>query len=570
MSNIKILGISAFYHDAAVAMIEDGIPQAMAEEERFTRKKHDFSFPINAINFVMNKTNTRPEDLDYVVFYEKPFLKFERVLLSSLSFFPWTYKVFVESMVSWIKEKLWIKSIISEKVGIEEEKILFVPHHISHAASTFFCSPFSEASILTIDGVGEYTTTALGKGEENKIELFKEINFPHSLGLLYSAFTAYLGFKVNEGEYKVMGLSPYGKPIYADKVYKLIDVKKDGSYRLNLNYFSFYKSTKNTYNKEFVKLFGEPRDPTMEHRFHQRHADIAASIQKVLEDTIIKIVNHLYSTTGIENLCLAGGVALNSVANYKILKHTPIKNIYVQPAASDAGGALGAALFVYYSLLNKKRKYIMKHVFYGADYSNKTITEFLEKNDISYEKYSTNEILNVIIDELVKGKVVGFYQGRFEWGPRALGNRSILADPRKKDMQKKVNLKIKFRESFRPFAPSVIKDDAEKIFDIPIDHYPSRFMLYVCPVIEKYRKALPAITHVDGSARPQVVFKENETNRYYSLIEKFKEKTGIGVILNTSYNLRGEPIVNTPQEAYNSFMKSGMDILVFNNFVVFK
>jgi carbamoyltransferase len=566
---MKILGISAFYHDSAAALIKDGIPIALAEEERFTRKKHEYCFPENAIRFVLKKSNTKPEHLDFVVFYEKPFLKFERVLITSLSFFPQSYKVFRESMLAWIKEKLWIKTLIHEKLGVNRDKILFVPHHLSHAASTFLCSPFEEAAILTIDGVGEWTTTALGIGKGNKIELFKEIKFPHSLGLLYSAFTAYLGFKVNRGEYKVMGMAPYGKPIYRDKVYKLIDVKEDGSYRLNLDYFSFHISTEKTFNDKFVELFGEPRDPKMEHRFEQRHADIAASIQRVHEEVVCKIVNHLYKETKMENLCLAGGVALNSVANYKILKYTPIKSIYVQPAAGDAGGALGAAMYVYYSLLNNKRKYVMEHVFYGADYGNNVIREFLEKNDINYEEYSDSELFQLISEELDKGKVIGFFQGRFEWGPRALGNRSILADARKENMMKTVNLKIKFREGFRPFAPSVLGEDAEDLFEIPIDHYPSRFMLYVCPVRKNKRKLLSAITHVDGSARPQVVFK-NDNPRYYMLLENFKEISGIGCFLNTSYNLRGEPIVNTPQEAYYSFIKSGIDMLVLGNYIVEK
>lgn len=566
---MKILGISFFYHDSAAALIQDGIPLALAEEERFTRKKHDYAFPENAIRFVLKKSKTKVEDLDFVVFYEKPFLKFERVLLTSLSFFPRSYKVFRESMLAWIKDKLWIRSLIHEKIGVEEDKILFVPHHLSHAASTFLCSPFDEAAILTIDGVGEWTTTALGVGRGNKIELFKEIRFPHSLGLLYSAFTAYLGFKVNRGEYKVMGMAPYGKPVYKDKVYKLIDVKDDGSYRLNLDYFSFHISTEKTFNSKFVELFGEPRDPKMEHRFEQRHADIAASIQRVHEEVVCKIVNHLYKETGMENLCLAGGVALNSVANYKILKNTPIKNIYVQPAAGDAGGALGAALYVYYSLFDNKRKYVMEHVYYGADYTKNYIREFLERKGIDYEEYGDKELFQLIAEELDKGKVIGFFQGRFEWGPRALGNRSILADARKDNMMKTVNLKIKFREGFRPFAPSVLDEDAEELFDIPVDHYPSRFMLYVCPVKEEKRKLLPAITHVDGSARPQVVF-EKDNPRYYKLLEAFKEISGVGCFLNTSYNLRGEPIVNTPEEAYNSFSNSNMDIMVIENFVVRK
>jgi carbamoyltransferase len=462
-------------------------------------------------------------------------------------------------------------TLIQEATGVEKDRILFVPHHLSHAAASFFCSPFDESAIITVDGVGEWTTSALGYGNENQIKLFKEIRFPHSLGLLYSAFTAYLGFKVNEGEYKVMGMAPYGNLTYVDKVRKLIDIKEDGSFRLNLNYFSFHKSVDKPFNKKFVELFGEPRSPEMGHKFEQRHADIAASIQKVSEDALIKIARHVNDLTGSKNLCISGGVGLNSVANYKILHKTPIENIFVQPAAGDAGGALGAALFVYYSLFGNKRKYTMEHVYFGADYDNKYVKNFLERNNVQYEELSDNEILSYAAEEIDAGKVIGFYQDKFEWGPRALGNRSILADARRKEMLKNVNLKIKFRESFRPFAPSVMDEDAEELFDIPLNHYPSRFMLYVCPVKEEVREKnmLPAITHVDGSARPQVVLKEVNP-RYYRLLEKFKEISGVGCFLNTSFNLSGEPIVNSPENAYYSFSKCHMDTLILNNFVVEK
>jgi carbamoyltransferase len=567
---VKILGLSAFYHDSAAALIMDGKPLALAEEERFTRKKHDYGFPKNSISFVLSSSNTRPQDLDFVVFYEKPIQKFERVLLYSLGFFPNSYKVYRESMINWFSEKLWIKDLISEEVGVDREKILFIPHHLSHAAGSFFCSPFNEAAILTLDGVGEWATTTLGFGKENNIELFKQIKFPHSIGLLYSAFTAFLGFKVNNGEYKVMGMAPYGNPKYKENVYKLIDIKQDGSYRLNLDYFSFHTSIDKSFNKNFVKIFGAPRNPEMENKFSQRHADIAASIQRVTEEVMIKLVKQVYNETGSTKLCLSGGVALNSVANYKILKNTPIEEIYVQPAAGDAGGALGAALYVYHSLLNKPREYIMKNVYYGARNNKEEVKEFLERNNLEYEYFQTDkDLFQTIAEELKKGKVLGFFQGKFEWGPRGLGNRSILADPRHPEMRKRVNLKIKFREGFRPFAPSVLAECAEDYFDLDVNHYPSRFMLYVCPVREAKRDLLPAITHVDGSARPQVVFKEDNP-RYFNLIESFQEISGTPVLLNTSFNLRGEPIVNTHKEAYNTFSKSGMDAIILENYLVIK
>ncbi|HWQ18496.1 MAG TPA: carbamoyltransferase N-terminal domain-containing protein [Methanotrichaceae archaeon] len=566
---MRILGISGHYHDAAAALIEDGVPVALAEEERFTRIKHDSSFPRNAINFVLERSGSK--DLDYVVFYEKPFLKFERFALSSLSFFPQSRKVFVEGMLSYIKEKMWVKSLIKDALDIDGDRILFVPHHLSHSAGSFFCSPFEESAILSVDGVGEWTTTAIGTGEENRINLFKEMRFPHSLGLLYSAFTGYLGFKVNEGEYKLMGMSPYGAPIYEDKVRKLIDIKDDGSYRLDLDYLAFHTPTDRPYNDKFVALFGDPRDPKMEHKFEQRHADIAASIQKVTEDVLIKLANSAYEASGSKNLCITGGVALNSVANFKILNGTKFENIFIQPAAGDAGGALGAALFVYYSVLGNKRNYTMEHSYYGSDYDRSYIREFLENSGISYEEYGNGEIPQLIAEEIDGGKVVGLFHGRSEWGPRALGNRSILADARSKDMLRNVNLKIKFRESFRPFAPSVMYEDAETLFEIPRDDYPSRFMLYVCPVRQDVRDKgmLPAITHVDGSARPQVVIPDLSP-RYHETLERFKELTGVGCFLNTSFNLSGEPIVNTPQNAYGSFSKSMMDTLVLENFVVSK
>ncbi|MCJ7443538.1 MAG: hypothetical protein MUO26_03240 [Methanotrichaceae archaeon] len=568
---MKILGISSGYHDSAAALLDNGIPVAMAHEERFTRIKHDPSFPKNAIDFVLKVGRTESKNLDYAVFYEKPFLKFERFILSSLSFFPYTSKIFREGILSWFKQKFWIKALIHEYLNIDEDRILFVPHHLSHAASAFLCSPFEEAAIITIDGVGEWTTTAIGYGQDSRIELVQELKFPNSLGLLYSVFTGYLGFKVNDGEYKVMGLAPYGEPRYMDDINKIIDLKADGSFRLNLDYFSFHKSTEMPYNKKFLELFGEPRDKGMGHRFDQRHADIAASIQKLTEDIMIRLANYVYNKLGYTQLCIAGGVGLNSVANYRIIEKSNIENIFVQPAAGDAGGALGAALYVYYVLLNNKRIYKMEHAYYGSNYSSDEIKNFLEINSINYEKFSGNEISDYVAERLSYGKIIGWFQGQAEWGPRALGARSILADARRKDMLKMVNLKVKFRESFRPFAPSVIYEDTNQFFDLPKDHYPSRFMLYVCPVTRKTidDNILPAVTHVDGSARPQVVKKELNP-LYYNLLESFRERTGIGCLLNTSFNLSGEPIVNSPDNAYDSFKRSQIDELILGNFVIRK
>jgi len=566
---MKILGISCHYHDSAAALIIDGVPVAMAQEERFSRIKHDSAFPKKAIDFVMKRGNC--DSVDYVVFYEKPFEKFERFAYSVVSFFPFTYGQFRRGMAVYLKDKLWVKAELKENLHVRDDQVLFVPHHLSHASSSYYCSPFQESAILTVDGVGEWTTTSIGRGEGNKIILLQEIRYPHSLGLLYSVFTAFLGFKVNDGEYKVMGLAPYGKPIYVDKILKLIDVKDDGSFRLDLSYFSFHTSTTRSFNQKFLNLFGVPRDPQLGHKFDQHHADIAASIQKVTEDILIKLANTAYELTKSKNLSFAGGVALNSVANYKLLQNTPFENIFVQPSAGDAGGSLGAAQYVYHHFLNNDRKFVMEHSYYGSEYSNEEVEKFLTDNKIPFTKYCNDKILPEIAKIIADGKVIGYFQGRSEWGPRALGNRSILADARRAEMLKTVNLKIKFRESFRPFAPSVLAEDAQDLFELPRDHYPSRFMLYVCPVKEEVRKQnlLPAITHVDGSARPQIVF-ERVNKRYYSLLKEFKNITGIGCFLNTSFNLSDEPIVESPEDAYKSFSKSNMDILVLNDYMVTK
>jgi carbamoyltransferase len=588
-----ILGISCYYHDAAAALIRDGALIAAADEERFTRKKHDFGFPHYAIDFCLRQAGITSHDLDYVVFYEKPLLKFERIMMTALGTFPRSWNTFRESMIAWFNEKLWIKSQILDKLGIPAEKLLFVEHHLSHAASAFFCSPFEEAAILTCDGVGEWTTTTLGRARadwdgngRNEIELFSEVKFPHSLGLLYSAFTAYEGFRVNNGEYKVMGMSPYGEPCYLDKVYRLIEVADDGSFRLNMDYFSFHVSTQHTYNSRFVDLFGPPRVPGADFftpkthperdgekaRQNQHYADIAASIQLVTEEVLLKMANYTYERTGLKKLCMAGGVALNSVANGRILRETPFEDVFIQPAAGDSGGALGAALYVYHVLLGKPRCFTLEHCFWGQEYSVDEMRATLDARGFSYEWVEEEEKLtDIAVDALVEGKVVCLFQGRFEWGPRALGNRSILADPRRAEMKDIVNLKIKFREPFRPFAPVVLEERAGEYFDLwePARHYPARYMLLVTQILEDKHAVIPAVTHVNGSGRLQTIRREWNP-RYYRMVEKFGEATGVPVLLNTSFNLRGEPIVNTPQNALNTFSKSGIDILVMDRFVVTK
>jgi carbamoyltransferase len=591
---MNILGISCFFHDAAAALLRDGELIAAAEEERFTRKKHDYSFPLNAIDFCLRTGGIRGEDLDLVVFFEKPFVKFERILLSSMQTFPGSRQVFQESMISWLTDKLWIKSLIKQRVRVPEAKILFSDHHLSHAASAFFCSPFDEAAILTVDGVGEWATATYGIGRGTDIKVLREIRFPHSLGLLYSAFTAFLGFEVNEGEYKVMGMAPFGKPRFVDQVWKLIRQDADGSFRLDMDYFSFHRSAHSTYNARFTDLFGAPRDPKAHFftpssgypsyfgakptdydtlaRANQHYADIAASIQVVTEEVLLKMATSLHRETGLTRLCMAGGVALNSVANGRILRETPFEELYIQPAAGDGGGAVGAALYGYHMVLGKPRQFVMRHAYWGQEYGAGEIDGFLRASNISHSRVENDDKLMArVVDLLQEGKVVGWFQGRFEWGPRALGNRSILADPRNPAMKDIVNTKIKFREPFRPFAPSVLVDRVTEFFDLrePHHHYPARYMLYVVDVKDGMRERIPAITHVDGTARLQTVDPETAP-RYHRLIETFGDATGVPVVLNTSFNLKGEPIVNTPAEAFSTFSRSGMDALVLGHHVIEK
>jgi len=591
---MHILGISCFYHDAAAALLRDGALIAAAEEERFSRIKHDFGFPEQSIQYCLEEAGITTGDLDYVVFYEKPFRKFDRILMTAFQSFPRSWRMFGEATINWLGDKLWMKNVIQTKIGIAPEKILFEDHHLSHAASAFYPSPFEEAAILTLDGVGEWTTTASGTAKGNDIALTHEIRFPHSLGLLYSAFTAFLGFQVNEGEYKVMGMAPYGAPRYMDKIFDhLLRVDDDGSFRMNMDYFSYHYSDEKTFNSRFVDLFGPPRDPRMHFftsqtrfpsyfgekpadfaeqcRLNEHYADVAASIQKVIEEIILRLARDLHKRTGLTKLCMAGGVALNSVANGRILNETPFEDLFIQPAAGDSGGALGAALHVYHALLGKPRNFRLEHAYWGKAYSGSEIQSFLDGQNIKYERFSDDDKLqDRVVDDLVGGKVVGWYQGRFEWGPRALGNRSILADPRSEMMKDTVNIKIKFREPFRPFAPVILEQNADEFFKgrNTARQYPSRYMLLVLPLKEDKADQVGAVNHM-GTGRLQTI-REEWNPRYYKIVEKFGRATGVPVLLNTSFNLRGEPIVTTPANAYSTFSKSGIDVLVLENFMIRK
>ena len=591
---MNILGISCYYHDAAAALLRDGQLIAAAEEERFSRIKHDYGFPKMAIQFCLEQAGIQGGDLDYVVFFEKPFRKLDRILMTTLQTYPQSWKVFRESMISWMLDKMWVATTLQSELGIPKEKILFSEHHLSHAASAFLCSPFEEAAIMTVDGVGEWVTATFGVGRGNQIKLNKQIEFPHSIGLLYSAFTAFLGFEVNEGEYKVMGMAPYGQPRYVDKVWKVVHQNRDGSFHLNMDYFSFHHSTENTYSRKFADLFGDPRptklqfftegtgfpkyfgDPPANYkelcRLNQHYADIASSIQKVTEELLLGMARSVHEQTGMKKLCIAGGVGLNSVANSRILRETPFEELYVQPAAGDGGGALGAALWAYNTLLGKPRNFTMKHAYLGRANSDAEISDFLKQNNIPHRRLrDEDELVDTVTNHLMNAKVIGWSQGRFEWGPRALGSRSILADPRNPEMKDIVNAKIKFREPYRPFAPSVLAECAERYFELPnaCQHYPARYMLYVVPVKDSAHSTLPAITHVDGTGRLQTVFQE-QSPRYYKLIQRFGQATGVPVVLNTSFNLKGEPIVTTPANAFHTFRTSEMDTLVMENFLVEK
>ena len=593
----SILGISAFYHDSAAALLVDGNIVAAAQEERFTRKKHDSSYPYNSIKYVLSEAKLELSQIDQIVFYEKPFLKFERLLETYLAFAPKGFSTFLMSMPIWLREKLFQKKFIFDQLKRNDkkfndiEKISFSEHHFSHAASAFYPSPFDEAVILTLDGVGEWATSTLALGKDNKISMIKEIYFPHSIGLLYSAFTYYIGFKVNSGEYKVMGLAPYGEPKYVDKILtELIDLKEDGSFRLNMKYFNFATGLTMTNNK-FSKLFGQKvRNPDKE-LLTQFHMDIASSIQQAIEKIVLKLVSNIQKETKIKNLCLAGGVALNCVANGKIIKNKIFENVWIQPASGDAGGSLGAALAYWFQELSQPRiidKFndSMNGSYLGPRFSEVEIEKDLNLLGAKFKKYNDKELIEKIANELNNEKIVGWFQGRMEFGPRALGCRSIIADPRSEKMQKNLNLKIKYRESFRPFAPSILRQDIKDWFEMDCD---SPYMLLVADVkkdiqiketeknkqlfgidrLNLKRSSIPAVTHVDYSARIQTVHKSTNP-KYYNLIEEFKKKTDCPILVNTSFNIRGEPIVCSIEDAFRCFMGTELDILVCENFILEK
>ena len=591
---MHILGLSCYFHDASAAILRDGQLLAAAEEERFSRIKHDFGFPARAVEFCLREAGIRGADLDYVAFFEKPFVKFDRILQTAFAEVPKSAAVFRQAITAWLLDKLWVKNRIRETVGIADDRILFAEHHQSHAASAFFCSPFDEAAILTVDGVGEWATATTGRGRDRAVTLTHEIHFPHSLGLLYSAFTAFLGFEVNEGEYKVMGMAPYGRPRFVEEVRKLINVERDGAFSLNLEYFDFQHSTTRTYSDAFVKLFGEPRP--VETLFftetsgfpsyfgdkpsnyaalaaaNQRYADLAASIQAVTEETLLTLARAACERAGTTKLCMAGGVALNSVANGRILREAGVTDLFIQPAAGDSGAALGAALFAYHQVLGQPRGFVMQHAAWGEQHAMDAIRAAAAATGFRVEECRDEAAMLARAAELLaSGRVLGWHQGRFEWGPRALGQRSILADPRRADMKDTVNVKIKFREPYRPFAPSVLQESADDYFDTAgaSSQYPARFMLLVEPVKEGARAVLPATTHVDNSARLQTVV-ESASPRYHALISRVARETGVPVVMNTSFNLRGEPIVNTPAEAISTFSRSGLDALVMDLLILHK
>jgi len=592
----SILGISAFYHDSAAAIIKNGKIIAAAQEERFSRKKHDSDYPFHSIEYVLKESELKLSEVDYIAFYEKPFLKFERLLETYVAFAPKGFKSFSMSMPLWLKEKLFQKKMLFNELKNHDEnfhdinKIYFSEHHLSHAASAFYPSPFKDAAILTLDGVGEWATTTVAKGEGNDLQMLKEIHFPHSIGLLYSAFTYYTGFKVNSGEYKVMGLAPYGEPKYKKIIFdKLIDLKADGTFRLNMDYFDYATGLKMTNNK-FTDLFGQPvRNPEND-LLTQFHMDMASSIQFVTEEIVLRLAKSISKDHGNKNLCMAGGVALNCVANGKILKEKIFENIWVQPAASDAGGALGAALALWHKELKNERlfpiKDEMRGSYLGPSFSDDEIETTLKSLGATYEKFSEENLLKITAQELSQEKTIGWFQGRMEFGPRALGARSIIADPRSHKMQKTLNLKVKFRESFRPFAPSIIREDLSDWFELNSD---SPYMLLVADInqsirrqmtreekqlfgIEKLnvkRSSIPAVTHVDYSARIQTVH-SNTNPKYYKLLQNFKKITNCPIIVNTSFNVRGEPIVCTIKDAYRCFMGTDLDMLVCGSFILYK
>jgi carbamoyltransferase len=588
-----ILGVSCFYHDSAAVLLQDGMLVAAAMEERFSRVKHDSGFPTKAIAFCLSQAGISADDLAYAVFYEKPLVKFERILMSVINTVPRSYASFSESMLLWMKGKLWIKNLLHEKVGVPIERILFVDHHLSHAASTFLASPFEEAAIITMDGVGEWTTAAMGHGRSSwkdghtELVLSHEQRFPHSLGLLYSTFTAFLGFEVNDGEYKVMGMAPYGIPRYVEDIRRMFTLHEDGSFRLNGKYFSFEYSTDRMFTDRFVRVFGPPRDRDADFftpgtgpaarddpsraTENQRYADIAASIQAVTEEAILRMARAVHRRTGSRNLCMAGGVALNSLANGRLASETPFDDVFIQPASGDDGGALGAALYVHYALLGHPRRFVQEHCFWGAAYGEDAMRDALQASGCPWRSLDEDRLVELAVEEILGGRVVGWFQGRFEWGPRALGNRSILADPRRPEMKDLVNAKIKFREPFRPFAPVILEEETARYFPSvksPERRYPLRFMLEVRRWDRELGEKVPAVNHF-GTGRLQTIRAEWNP-LYHRLVAAFHDATGIPVLMNTSFNLRGEPIVATPSDALRTFRASGIDTLVMGHFVVRK
>lgn len=587
---MNILGISCFYHDAAAALIVDGSVVAAVEEERLSRKKHDPSFPTLAIDYCLSEAGISSESLDAVVFYEKPIRKFIRILNSTLHNAPESYPVFLNAMHDWLGDKLWVKNAIVATLNVSPEKVLFCDHHLAHAASSFFASPFERAAIVTIDGVGEDTTTLIAKGNGSSIESLLSQSFPHSIGLLYSVFTAFLGFEVNEGEYKVMGLAAYGEPHYADKVRRLIHQAEDGSFLIDETYFAFSTSVEYGFNKKFLQLFGVPRSPESlfvttkmdsslqkgmgngDLEKNQYYADVAASIQLVVEEMILNIIAQALKVTGEDSLCFAGGVALNSVANGRLVRESGFSNIFIQPAAGDAGGALGAALWASHTLFKESTSNTVLPTYLGPAYDEKAIQKAIEQFQLQVEYINNeDELAEQISNFLIEKKVIGLFQGRCEWGPRALGNRSIIADPRDSTMRDVVNLKVKFREPFRPFAPAILSERAKDYFDLDDGIYENltRYMLLTTNVRGDKKGEIAACTHVNGTARVQTVT-EKDNSRFYKIIKKFEEKTSVPVILNTSFNLRGEPIVTSPVDAIKTFLASGIDVLVLENYILKK
>ena len=564
---MDILGISAFYHDAAAALLRDGIPIAAAQEERFSRKKNDPSFPNRAINYCLEEGQISTDDLDWVVFYEKPLRKFERILVTHLKHFPRSSKAFTRAMFLWLGDRLWMKNRIAEELGISPNKILFTEHHQSHAASAYFSSPFQDAAILTVDGVGEWATTTFGKGMGNQLEIVSELHFPHSLGLLYSSITAFLGFQVNEGEQKVMGLSAYGKPIYQEQIQSLLDFSQDGSFELDVSAFRYPFDPDKSFGTKLTKLLGdarEPNKPILYKNGNTRHADIAASLQVVLEESLLSLTKQLHKQVPSKNLCLAGGVALNVVANSKILEQGPFENIFIQPAPGDAGGALGAALYVNHVELNAQRCFVQKHAFLGE-----TATTNTSKNarETSREISDDDKLVDEVVNKLIHGNTIGWVQGRFEWGPRSLGHRSLLADPRKAEMKLHINENIKHREMFRPFAPAITKEHADKFFDIPKGaESAAQFMLLSMPALQETMDEIPAALHTDGTGRVQIINKDIDP-LFHKLISRFGEETGVPVLLNTSLNLQGQPIVRGAEDAVDLLHHSQLDSLVIENHI---